>query len=146
VKRKTALAEFKAFRDFLADRLTKRWGGRIDAMHPSPAETRLASLASSFTESVGSMPKPRDQFYELADVLIDRNPGIGNDSSRLTEPQRVLAALARFDVELENGGLLQFFWNCPEWVEHVRVALVLIGAFELGEAFGKAVEQLAGGH
>lgn len=110
-------------------------------------DTRLPDLPATFLRDVRSRPKCSGQFVELVDVLIDRNAKIqdvlANDEfSRMTAPQRALAALSRFDVQLQNGGLFQFFWNCPQWVEHVHPALLAVGVPELAKAFMKAVKQL----
>ena len=34
--------------------------------------------------------------------------------NRLTQGQRILYSLAALDGQVKNGGITQFFWNCPD--------------------------------
>ena len=111
---------------------------------PMANDARLSNLPASFLDRVRAMPRTYDQFVELVDVLIDCNSRLRDPASRYSRAQRVLTALSRLDVQVQNGGLLQFFWNSPQWVEHVHPALIAIGAEELAKIFKRAVVQLAG--
>jgi hypothetical protein len=56
--------------------------------------------------------------------------------------QRAFAALAILDMEISNGGLSQFLWNCPGWVDVVPTALQQVSLIELATAFERAVGDL----
>ena len=43
------------------------------------------------------------------------------------ESQLAFAAVVMLDLEVPNGGLLQFFWNRPGWVDRVAASLRKIG-------------------
>src|SRR5262249_19857990 len=62
----------------------------------------------------------------------------------LTPGQRLFQVLARFDGQVCNGGITQFFWNYPEHIAHVGDALQVLGEVELFEAYSKAVASLVG--
>jgi hypothetical protein len=117
----------------------------------SSSEPLLPALPGGLLDELRRQPDPHAQFVELADALIDQNPSVRQRlhatdglGSGLTEPQRVFATLTRLDGEIMNGGLTQFFWNRPGWVEHVESALRAVGASELADAFVRALAQLAG--
>jgi len=61
----------------------------------------------------------------------------------MTPPQRVLSTLTCFNSQVLNGGIFQFFCNCPRWAIHVEPALRAIDFPELADAFGKAIAQLS---
>jgi hypothetical protein len=107
-------------------------------------DTRLDSIDRSIIETVRAIAKPEDQFVELIGALIARNPKLQGDDSRGSEDQQAVRTIAELDMQLQNGGLMQFFWNCPQLVEHVSPSLRRVGIAELADHFDKAVEQLAG--
>src|SRR5262249_10223292 len=45
-------------------------------------------------------------------------------------------------LEVPNGGLLQFFWNRPEWVDQVPASLRLIGLSTLANVFEHSTAEL----
>jgi hypothetical protein len=63
----------------------------------------------------------------------------------LTEGQRILYLLSSLDGQVENGGVCQFFWNCPRLVFGVPDALESIGEHSLRQQYNKALEALIGG-
>lgn len=62
----------------------------------------------------------------------------------LTQGQRILYVLSAFDGQVNNGGITQFFWNCPDLIFEVSEALQLLGETELAQAYDKALESLIG--
>lgn len=62
----------------------------------------------------------------------------------LTQGQRILYALAAMDGQVSNGGITQFFWNCPDLIFPASEALAAIQYSELSAAFEKALESLIG--
>lgn len=63
---------------------------------------------------------------------------------RLTQGQRILYPLAALDGQVKNGGITQFFWNCPNLVFPASDALVALNYSELSVAYEKALERLIG--
>ena len=118
--------------------------GSLLVMHPIANDTRLDKIDPSLVSKVRAMPKPYDQFVELVDALIAHNPKLTYGEPADSEAQRAIATIATLDMHVQNGGLMQLFWNCPQLAEHVSPALRLIGAAALAEQFDKAIEQLAG--
>jgi hypothetical protein len=97
---------------------------------------------------------PIDDYY---DRLIARNetfrgidrefPGGFTDNKlvqQLTPGQRLLIFAGGFDGEVKNGGITQFFWNCPDWVFEVRDAFEFLGPQELLQLYERAVQTLIG--
>lgn len=62
----------------------------------------------------------------------------------LTQGQRILISLSALDGQVKNGGITQFFWNCPDLIFPVSDALVGLGYMELSVAYEKALESLMG--
>jgi hypothetical protein len=65
-------------------------------------------------------------------------------SSSLTQGQRILYSLAALDGQVKNGGITQFFWNCPDLILAVSGALNSLGETDLSAAYEKAIECLIG--
>jgi hypothetical protein len=71
--------------------------------------------------------------------------GDGNPEERracFTQGQRVLSDLATFHGQIQNGGLEQFFWNCPHLILEIPEALTAVGEGELRTVYEQAVSQL----
>src|SRR5262245_19916936 len=64
--------------------------------------------------------------------------------NRLTQGQRILYSLAALDGQVKNGGITQFFWNCPDLILPASDALVALNYSELSVVYQKAVESLIG--
>lgn len=62
----------------------------------------------------------------------------------LTQGQRILYSLGALDGQVENGGITQFFWNCPDLLVEASESLNLLGESELGQAYDKAFNSLIG--
>jgi hypothetical protein len=62
----------------------------------------------------------------------------------LTRGQKLLLLIGGFDGQVKNGGITQFFWNCPERVFAVRDAIEFLGPPELLELYERAMESLIG--
>ena len=63
----------------------------------------------------------------------------------LTHGQQTLYSLGALDGQLKNGGITQFFWNCPDLIFPASEALATLGVPELAAAYEKALESLIGG-
>jgi hypothetical protein len=64
--------------------------------------------------------------------------------SQLTQGQRVLYSLAALDGQVLNGGLAQFFWNCPNLIFEAQDALRVLAEQELARAYDQALGSLIG--
>jgi hypothetical protein len=60
----------------------------------------------------------------------------------LTHGQRLLVSLCALDGQVKNGGITQFFWNCPDLVFAVRDALATLGETELLDGYERALATL----
>jgi hypothetical protein len=61
---------------------------------------------------------------------------------QLNDSQLTLETVALLDLEVPNGGLLQFFWNRPQWVDRVPASLRSIGLLALADAFERSTAEL----
>ena len=62
----------------------------------------------------------------------------------MTQGQRILYSLGALDGQVKNGGITQFFWNCPDLIFPASEALPVLGCSELAAAYEKALECLIG--
>ncbi len=62
----------------------------------------------------------------------------------LTQGQQVLYSLGALDGQVKNGGITQFFWNCPDLIFPTSEALAVLGEPELAAAYEKALVSLIG--
>ena len=83
-----------------------------------------------------------EQFYGLAETLLWRNEAVAErldsfhgPADDLNESQVAFAAVVTLSLEVPNGGLLQFFWNRPGWVDQVAPSLRNIGLPKLADSF-----------
>src|SRR5262245_47287395 len=83
--------------------------------------------------------KLRDQFQQFVGRKDD--PECWN---QLTQGQRILYSLAALDGQVKNGGITQFFWNCPDLMFPASDALAALSYSELSVAYEKALESLIG--
>jgi hypothetical protein len=60
----------------------------------------------------------------------------------LTQGQRILYSLGALDGQVKNGGIIQFFWNCPDLIFPASEALTALGCSELAVAYEKALASL----
>jgi hypothetical protein len=108
-----------------------------------------AEMSSSAFEAIPIDPDdPIDGYY---DQLIDQNKRIDHrffeDHERLqelTRGQRLLIQLGTFDGQVKNGGITQFFWNCPESIFDVAEGIEFLGDAELLANYERALESLVG--
>jgi hypothetical protein len=92
--------------------------------------------------------EPIDGYY---DALIDRNKRVDHrffeDSEqlqKLTRGQQLLIRLGTFDSQVKNGGITQFFWNCPDSIFEVADDIEFLGVTELLGNYERALEALVG--
>jgi hypothetical protein len=62
----------------------------------------------------------------------------------LTRGQRILLSLSALDGQVRNGGITQFFWNCPDLIFEACESLETAGPPELTAAYRRALEALIG--
>lgn len=64
--------------------------------------------------------------------------------NQLTPGQRILYALTALDGQVRNGGVTQFFWNCPDLIFPACDAMAALGYSEFSAAYEQALERLLG--
>jgi len=113
-----------------------------------PLDPRLPNTTEKIAR-IRQIAGDEDQFEELSDLLLLGNSAIVSVAESedgplpiMTPPQRVLSTLKCFNTQVLNGGIFQFFCNCPRWAIHVEPALRAIDFPELADAFVKAIAQL----
>lgn len=94
---------------------------------------------------------PNDPIDGYYDLLIARNSRLDHtffeDRERLgvlTPGQRLLIRLGTFDSQVKNGGITQFFWNCPQSIFDMADGVELLGETELLNNYERALEALVG--
>jgi hypothetical protein len=116
-------------------------------------ETRLPATELDAVRSCFHRKHLDESFYALAEKLLWRNEAVASrlDAGRaqgtvpeeeLNDSQLTLQTIALLDLEVPNGGLLQFFWNRPAWVDRVPVSLRSIGLPALADAFERSTVEL----
>jgi hypothetical protein len=112
------------------------------------ADYRCVMSAADFDAIPVDEDYPIDGYY---DPLIDRNERIDHrffeDAEHLQEltiGQRFLIQLGTFDSQVKNGGITQFFWNCPKSIFDVAGWLEYLGVPELHIKYERALESLVG--
>lgn len=109
----------------------------------------------SRTEFAALGTRKRFGFDTLYDALIVRNTAFGQLGAEyprgygdpmliplLTPGQQIVILLGAFDGQVSNGGLAQFFWNCPEYVFPAQNALLRLGCPEVAERYDRAIDSL----
>ncbi len=109
---------------------------------------RRVMSAADFEAIPADEDDPIDGYYE---ALIDRNGRIGheffedvNQLKKLTAGQRMLIQLGTFDSQVKNGGLTQFFWNCPDSLFDVGDWIEQLDLPALQAIYDRALEVLVG--
>ena len=64
------------------------------------------------------------------DLVEEAYFGLGDDFKALNDAQKVVYTVAEFDMEVQCGGLCQFFYNDCEEAPYVSQSLAEIGAAE----------------
>ena len=88
---------------------------------------------------------PDYRILELHDALIAGNPAIDDIDAQwnsLTAGQKLLVRVATFDSQLLNGGLEQYFWNCPHQAVDLVDDLRALAVTELSERYESALQEL----
>jgi Domain of unknown function (DUF4375) len=114
----------------------------------SDMDYRAEISAAAFDAIPADAEDPIDRLYE---ALIDRNKRINHrffdDTTKLqklTRGQRLLLLLGTFDSQVKNGGITQFFWNCPEAIFDVADAIESLGVADLQANYERALQGLLG--
>jgi hypothetical protein len=109
---------------------------------------RRSMSAGAFDAIPADEDYPIDGYYE---ALIDQNERISDQFfsdarllQRLTPGQRMLMQLGAFDGQVKNGGITQFFWNCPGYLFDVADWIACLGVPELLASYERALEALVG--
>ncbi|MCI0743411.1 MAG: DMP19 family protein [Gemmataceae bacterium] len=117
-------------------------------------ETRLPATELEAVRSCFYRKQLIDSFYALAEKLLWRNEaaakcldaaiarGIIVPEDELNGSQLTLETIALLSLEVPNGGLLQFFWNRPAWIERVPESLRSVGLPALADAFERSTAEL----
>jgi hypothetical protein len=115
-------------------------------------ETRLPATELPAVRSCFHRKHLIDSFYALTERLLWRNDVVakcldaaiacGIVPEELNDSQRTLETIALLSLEVPNGGLLQFFWNRPAWVERVPASLRSVGLPALADAFERSTVEL----
>ena len=113
------------------------------------SSTSGKSGAASSSDLLG-VADPKERFDEVVRLLLVEHPPARPaldgppPGGALTQGQETLASLAVLDHQVENGGLLQLFWNCPGRLEHVVPSLRALGLDGLARDLDRAVAQVNG--
>ncbi len=112
------------------------------------ADYRCVLSAADFDAIPVDDDYPIDGYYE---ALIDRNERLhhrffedAKHLKELTTGQRLLIQLGAFDSQVKNGGITQYFWNCPDSIFDVADWLEYLGLPELQANYERALEALVG--
>ena len=115
-------------------------------------ETRLPATELEAVRGCFHRKELIDSFYALAEKLLWRNEVVakcleaaiagGMIPEGLNESQLTLETLAVLSLEVPNGGLLQFFWNRPAWVDRVPASLRSVGLLALADVFDRSTAEL----
>jgi Domain of unknown function (DUF4375) len=116
-------------------------------------ETRLPATELEAVRSCFHRKQLIDRFYALTEKLLWRNEAVAKcldatiaggivPEDELNDGQLTLETIALLSLEVPNGGLLQFFWNRPAWVDRVPASLRSIGLPTLAEAFERSTAEL----
>jgi len=90
---------------------------------------------------------PVDNYY---DALILSNGRIGEAASLdglgegLTAGQQMLIQVRRFERQVMNGGVAQFFWNCDGFAPDMAEWFGALGLTDLRASYERALGELAG--
>ena len=91
-------------------------------------ETRLPAHEMDAVRRCFEHKRPDERFYALSETLLWRNEAVATrldaaiaremvPEDELNDSQLTLETVALLDLEVPNGGLLQFFWNRPAWAD-----------------------------
>jgi hypothetical protein len=116
-------------------------------------ETRLPTTELDSVRQCFHRKHLDERFYALVEKLLWRNEAVASrlDSGiaqgtipegELNNSQLTLETVALLDLEVPNGGLLQFFWNRPAWADRVPGSLRSIGLPALADAFERSTAEL----
>jgi hypothetical protein len=116
-------------------------------------ETRLPSTESDAVRDCFRRKHLDSRFYALVEMLLWQNAAVASrldacitqgivPENELNNSQLTLETIALLDLEVPNGGLLQFFWNRPEWSERVPGSLRSIGLPVLADVFDESTADL----
>jgi hypothetical protein len=116
-------------------------------------DTRLPAHEIDAVRRCFEHKRPDERFYALSETLLWRNEAVATrldaaiaremvPEDELNDSQLTLETVALLDLEVPNGGLLQFFWNRPAWADRVPVSLRSIGLPALADAFERSTVEL----
>ncbi len=82
-----------------------------------------------------------ENFYDAIECVCE-DAVYDFNAPELTEEQKLVYSLNKFEMEVNNGGLCQFFVNSSsECAPYISKALDAVGAFELKTLFDEFVSQ-----
>jgi hypothetical protein len=116
-------------------------------------ETRLPTTELDAVRNCFHRNRLDESFYALVEMLLWRNEAVASrldaginrgiiPEDELNGSQLTLETVALLDLEVRNGGLLQFFWNRFAWGDRVPASLRSIGLPALADAFERSTAEL----
>lgn len=111
---------------------------------PQQIEAQNARFLEMDTDELAALPD-EDLFAAAvarAECVVDAHEALFSGFSALNEHQKVLFAVNYLEMEVNNGGLCQFFVNSSRAVApHISEYLGIIGAKEHKELFDSFIEK-----
>ena len=92
----------------------------------------VAVIMIMLTAAIGCGGGYLENIEDLSDYALVEEAyfGLGDDFEAFNDAQRVVYTVAEFDMEVQCGGLCQFFYNDCEEAPYVSQSLAEIGAAE----------------
>lgn len=92
----------------------------------------VAVIMIMLTAAIGCCGGYLENIEDLSDydLVEEAYFGLGDDFEAFNDAQRVVYTVAEFDMEVQCGGLCQFFYNDCEEAPYVSQSLAEIGAAE----------------
>ncbi len=84
-----------------------------------------------------------DEYYDLYDAVVfnTAEPGMPDFMSH-TEAQRALLVVLIFDMEIQNGGIAQYFWNTgPDYALLTSESLRIVGFNDVADLYERFVSE-----
>lgn len=108
------------------------------------SDPSLASQEAADWIFAGYCEKLSEQTAPLGELRDKHSSDLDGDAflSQTTRGQRILLHLSALDGEVENGGIAQFIWNCPNMVLPTLAALESLGYEELLRVYEKVIDDL----
>lgn len=118
--------------------------------HGDSIDTRLPSSQMEAFQKCLNKKVLMDRFYEVCAILLWSNEPLAQElhhwsngeeihEDRLNPSQKTLATIALLEMEVANGGLLQFLWNHPSLIKETPKTFHRLDLKPLEEAYSQAI-------